>query len=446
MEFQKNIPDYEGNNPDSGIDLARAELYRKMSGPRILDGLKDRKDTIPKIEARENISLENIAAKAGVSLENLDNWLKDKIALFTKHLDGEVSYPSQEYFPLIDDLYNIFIFSQENPDAIGESPWLKSFQSFEEFCTYYCPNASPHTQAYLAHNIQKFVEWRVYPSREVSIRPGSASTIVSDNKLYMGKGNWTLMPEPFWDTPGSGSFVEEEVILEIISLIKNGYKEPDYSHASGSEALENIGKQQAILSAAEALKSGVKPKTGEFFSYINHDGNSVTGRDTGLESVYADHGGPRYGYHIIRWFDEFFINFGINKQHQEEFMAKTDFRYGHGENRKDLSADWGGEGILIGNKVPLSSIDYVYYWKLYHDVIKKWADKNLPGINLISLEAAQVLEKYGNSINTIALQEGITPEEAWAKLIEISKTETHRREVLPQSEYSIEFVNSENVG
>ena len=68
MEFQKNIPDYEGNNPDSGIDLARAELYRKMSGPRILDGLKDRKDTIPKIEARENISLENIAAKAGVSL------------------------------------------------------------------------------------------------------------------------------------------------------------------------------------------------------------------------------------------------------------------------------------------------------------------------------------------------------------------------------------------
>ena len=115
---------------------------------------------------------------------------------------------------------------------------------------------------------------------------------------------------------------------------------PDYTHATGSIALSDLAKQKAILSAGELQRQNHTIKTGEQYSMLK--------TADGLESVYVDPGGPRYGYHVMNWFDEYPVTFGINAKQQAKFLQSIGFHYPNGSFFLDLHTD--GEQI-IGPKV-----------------------------------------------------------------------------------------------
>jgi len=394
-----------GENKEETHPESREEYGSDLVNTRILEMWREHKDKVQGLIQIEKMSPEEIASKEGINSGNLDSWLHGRAVKFSEGMGDEII---RKYDPLTEDLYNLFAYSKENPSALEKYPWLKNLRSFEDFCSEYCPQATAHGKALMAADIQSFMELMVHPSRE--------RRDYSDGKeknIYMADGNWILLPNYDY-SEGTEHLAEKGVILEIIDLIKRGYHQPDYSHQTGSVALEGIGKQQAILNAREVLKKNAEIKTGEFNSCLG----SRTEGNKGHESVYADIRGPYKGYNTIRWFDEYFIGFGINKKRQEKFLKSTDFRYKLSDGSEGLSQDFGIEGTLIGHKVPLSAVDTVYCWKKYYDEMKDWAAKNCPHASLASLEAVQILQKYGNIVNTMALQEKISPEEAWAKLLE----------------------------
>jgi len=46
-----------------------------------------------------------------------------------------------------------------------------------------------------------------------------------------------------------------------------------------------------------------------------------------------------------------------------------------------------------------------------------WIQKNCPQAKLVSLEADEILRSYDHKVNKMALQEGISAEDAWKKLL-----------------------------
>ena len=97
-------------------------------------------------------------------------------------------------------------------------------------------------------------------------------------------------------------------------------------------------------------------------------------------------------------------------------MEGTGVRYGYGNDPKTVSRDLGSEGVLIGHEVPLSAVDVVYCWKKYEPQMVDWVKEFCPRARVISIEAAEILRKYGSVMNEISLQENISPVEAWGKL------------------------------
>jgi hypothetical protein len=49
--------------------------------------------------------------------------------------------------------------------------------------------------------------------------------------------------------------------------------------------------------------------------------------------------------------------------------------------------------------------------------MEEWAKKNCPQARVISLEAVDVLAECDDQVNRIALQEGISVEDAWKKIL-----------------------------
>lgn len=190
-------------------------------------------------------------------------------------------------------------------------------------------------------------------------------------------------------------------------------KNDDYSNLD----IYNIDSWGADLSFRELVE--MKVSTGEHVSYINQSsGTPVAGGRYGLNSVYASKGGYRPGYCHINWFDEYYVAFGINKQKQDDFLSKIGFKHDFGSTAESEShfLDMGSEGVEIGNEVPLSTVETIYYWKRNQEEMTVWAQKNCPSAKLISIEASEILTSHGYIINKIAEQEKISVEEAWEKI------------------------------
>jgi len=377
-------------------------------------GYEDRVSKAPEIILRKVLSPEEVATREGVAINELEAVIGTKIRQFAERCGKTCTYPDFEYWPLLEEMYCLFL-SARSGEYKESIPWVDRFNSFDSFEKHFCPEITPKGRVFMKHNIQTFLEYGAHTERFLHISLEGRGHFDSSLGFFEASGSWSVLPEESgWDD--IYYFAEEATMREIVELIRSGYREPDYSHATGSSALKNIGKSGAILSSNEAKKEGVEISTGEFVSFNN---DIPLAERRGLSSVYVDRGGPRYGYHSINWFDEYFVNFGISKEKQDSFMRTTDFRYGlMGEGDEKLSADFGGEGAVIGPKVPLESVNFVYCWKKYQEQTEEWKNTFCPHAKVISYEAASVLSQFGRSVNAMAIEQQMRPEDVWLKLCE----------------------------
>jgi len=265
------------------------------------------------------------------------------------------------------------------------------------------------------------VETIVNQEKIISTHPNYWFGVDKDGvrETYNNDSDWVLLPDEYYGLDVF-EFADREVVAEVIKLIKSKYHHSEFTHASGSAALAGIEKSGAILSAQDVESEGMKVATGEHVSYVSSEtGNPVAGGRYGLGSVYASKNGPKYGYHHVNWFDEYYIAFGINKQKQEDFLRQIGFKYewASSKDKPALTLDMGSEGVEIGNKVPLNNVEIVYCWKKHQKEMDAWIQKNCPQAKLVSLEADEILRSYDHKVNKMALQEGISAEDAWKKLL-----------------------------
>jgi len=395
METQK-----QNNNEESGDENFRGLWQNHESYAQ----------KAPEIISRKVLTPEEMAKKEGFVLTEMEPVIKKKVEEFSEHCGKTCGYPDYEYWPLLEDMYFLYLASSAKEYS---GSWVESFRSFDSFAEHFCPEATAHARVFMKYNIQSFLETTVHPEQFLRISPDGRREYDPKDGFFESEGDWVVLPENgYGDTY---HFVEEKIIHEVADLIWGGYRQPDYSHATGSSALNNIGGNGAILSSNEAKKENVTVSTGEFVSY----NSGVPYKNKGLNSVYADRGGPRRGYHFFNWFDEHYISFGISKEKQDEFMRTTDFRYGlRGEGEEKLSADYGSEGVVIGHKVPLQSVEFVYCWKKHQKEMEEWKNKFCPQAKVISYEAASALSEFGSAVNAIAREQQIKPTDAWMKLTE----------------------------
>lgn len=386
----------------------------------ILEQYERFKNVPPNIIYKNPLSLSEIAQKEGCEISSLESDIKTKVEEFAEKMKKECGSPSEQYVNLIDSLYNLYLQSK-NPELVKEYPWLSSLNSYEEFANHFCPQATPNAHSFIKKNLRCFVEMIVNQEKSLEISPRSWYGVNKDGirEIYSADNNWMLLPSEYYNS-GAFDYADREVISEIKELLKSGYRRSAFTHSSGSAALPGIAKSGSILSAQDVEREGIKIATGEHISYVSSEsGIPVAGGKYGLGSVYASKDGPTYGYHHLNWFDEYHVAFGINKEKQEEFLRQIDFKYewASSEDNPARTLDLGSEGIEIGNRVPLSNVEIVYFWKRHQTEMELWVKENCPQAKLISLEAANVLKDNDHKINKIALQEGISVEEAWGKIL-----------------------------
>ena len=396
------------------------EEHEDTPRPSVFEDLAFRREHAPRIEKRMPLAPEEISRREGVELSELEGKMKERAVEWAQWAEKNRITPSKEdYAGFIDELYGLYRYATETKELPNDLAWTQYIKRFETFCSHFCMTAATKdAKKGMMGNLRTFVERLQHPQRILELHPreyewgGDKQWVHEGQKeIYEADGDWVLLPYVYSSFSGdSYTFTDASVVREIIELLKSGYHSPDYSHATGSAALGAIGGSGAILSAREAVKRGAKPKTGEYATYMDYQGE-------GLRSVYANQGHPQYGYHGVNWFNEFFVGFGINKERQERALDEAGFNYAKEGEPKQLSQDWGSEGVVIGNAVPLDAIDNVYYWKKYEREMEEWTAKNCSQAKPVSLEAVEILGSHGNFMNEAALREGVAPVEMWEKLL-----------------------------
>jgi len=367
----------------------------------ILRELKTRKRLAPAITIKPHLSIDEMAQIEGINGNGLEFYIRGEIASF--EMDMRVDSLSRDdeanpgYTSLIDDMYNLYVTAR---NAGASAPdFIRAFLTFDDFVKTFCHDATPTSRAFMKRHVDRFIQEYVHPQR--------LATITQSVQFYQAEGEWRLMPSFTQFNDDYFNYVECEVLYEVQKLIESGYREPSYTHCAGMAALEGISRHNAILSAQEALDLGEPILTGEFAFLKSSLNGECTTRKMGHTSVFATHGGPmRSRYCNSNWFDESDLAFGINKKRQETFMKSTNIRYC---DRRQLYFDNGGEGILIGHRVPLSAVEYVYCFKRFQSAIENWSMYKCPAARVVSFEAAHTLAVYEKIIAQIAKQENVSP-------------------------------------
>lgn len=402
----------------SGKNAGRESLNPSKERPSLWKRYEARRAQMPVVIPRAPLSIEQICEREGATVKTLEPILRTRFESWEQDMRNALSYPDLESLPLLETMYSLSLLAnryREDDATVAAIPWIRNFCSFDSFVGHFCPHATPNARAYMMKNIQIFTEVLIHPSRLLEIPVRSNPDWGNLNEIYTAGGTWKLAPMYFYD--GGFDLIERSVIAEIIELLESDYREPDYAHTTGSAALNGIAEHATLLSGEEAVKRGTAPTTGEHVSYIQLDSGLSVSAGAGNSSIYVHHGPPVHNYHVLRWFDEHPVAFGINKERQEAFLEGTTFRYGHDTEPKTLSKDHRSEGVVIGHMVPLTAVDYVYCWKLRQEEMQIWVAKHCSHTKVVSLEAACALFLRKKSVNAIAAEERIAPIDVWRRVL-----------------------------
>lgn len=402
----------------------RAEIDAERREQSVLEALPIRELLTKRLELAPRLSrlpvrsLPELAEAFGATPETMADAVRRQLEEYASSVSESSPQPEEEDLPLFERMYELSVLARDASERT-RVPWLGSFRSFETFRRAYLGNVSQRQVTMLRCQIMYATEHRVRPERVMLLRTGPRHSWQKRDRSFEASGSWALLPNRVERFKDEFEFVESGVLNEIVSLLESGYRPSDYSHASGSAALWAIGRQGVIRSSAELIQRGRPPRTGEAGGG-RHQG--------GLWNVYGDRGVREFGsYNTISWFDEYFVTFGINGARQEEFLntlGPEDWRVSAYESLlgpgwdvgKGKIVDFGGEGNLLGPRVPLSSVDTVYAWKSGESDVRAWLARFAPHARFVSLEANATLQRSGPLVNALAIQEGLSPADAWRSL------------------------------
>ncbi len=394
-------------------------VHQSLDALPIRELLAKRVELAPRIIRTPRRTMDQLAEQVGATRETMGEVLRASIAEYVARSSDCLPQPEDEDLPFFELLYELSLNAKQT-ETVQQDSWLKAFVSFDAFRETYLAGVDRRKVAMLRSQIEVATQKCVRPQRFVTLRVGGRGGYWNDREnFYEAAGTWALLPNKTEYFNRQFQFVEVSVIDEIVQLLRAGYKPSEYSHASGSAALSDIGQRGMLLSSAELSGEGAAVKTGEAGDARHGDG---------LWNVYGDRGIRGEGsYNTIAWFDEYFVTFGVNAERQEAYLqtlAPEDWKSGFYESLigpmwetgKGKIVDFGGEGNLLGPRVPLTALDAVYAWKANEAEVRAWIRQFAPQAKFVSLEAVQALSSGGSYVNALAIQEGLTPDVAWESL------------------------------
>jgi hypothetical protein len=274
-----------------------------------------------------------------------------------------------------DILYNLHVLGNQTPLA---APWLQHLRGFDTFVAHFCPQANRATQAELIRIIKGFIRKVRPPMLLRNYELESSGRFGTARAIYSSPGSWVKLRH---------CWVDKRVLEEALAWARTGIPKPEelFVHGTGTAAMESFAKHKAISSAAVALRRGDKVRTGEYVSYIGHDGQTpATVGAGGHVHVYASHKGlSSASYTTQRWFDEVPVTFGISVRNQRVYNEVL------GVNLSYYGAQ---EGIVIGANVPFENIVAISAPKEYEERIRGWIGEHCRHARFVSYEAAELLE------------------------------------------------------
>src|SRR5258708_1925918 len=212
--------------------------------------------------------------------------------------------------------------------------------------------------------------------------------------IYEAGGDWVTIPTiPYYKAKIVDASVWKEIQALLYQPSENTLSSYDFIyHATSSDALPEIFKQRAILSAEEQQKRGKRPITGAFsVEASNKD-------DIGRSGVYAGTHVDLLPYAPLRWFDEYTVYFKINPTKVREYIKQNNIKttiWNHGNDPET------GSGIMLGPIIPLSCVDSVYCWKKYQTSLEQTTGATELHIHTHSLEATVVYEEDGQELRKL---------------------------------------------
>ena len=192
----------------------------------------------------------------------------------------------------------------------------------------------------------------------------------------------------------SGDYVTTEVLDEMEQILEgNTPWKCDYYHTTRSAALPSIGKKKAIVSARTLEEEGTRPITGEYCEKTDRKGKPTTIGGKGLLSVYVSRSSEIFGYSFISWFDQYGVGFGINRERLARYYEDNDMKLIEHES-------YGGDGIPLGEIVPLDCVDIIYCNFVDKTKVEEWIEQSNLHCRVVSAEASQLLNsnRSGNGV------------------------------------------------
>lgn len=356
--------DVHANERAKWLNMQREALDKLLTAPT--------QPFMPGRSTKDPKSIQEISDHAGIPTDALENHIRFEIEKFISKVENNGIYYYNEFDDLADNLYNIFLESKKNtpPD------WIKNFDSFESFVSEFCPQTNKNTQSKLISQVENFFGTHIPPL--IKRKPDN-NELTDLTVAYNGTGNWVELPQ---------AWVDRSIVEEARRLLDSGFPEKNelFVHGTGSAAMTDFAKYQAIRSAALALETGSNVVTGEFVSYISHDGQtSVSGGKSGLKDVYTSESGLSSDcYTMQRWFNEFQVTFGISQNKQRAYNEAR------GIDRDYIN--WSNNGITVGPVVPLKNVVAISAQKENEKTVLSWIESHCPHAKFVSYEAAELLE------------------------------------------------------
>jgi len=312
-------------------------------------------------------SIEKIADECGVPVIALEEHIQNEMKSFCEKNATGTSSSTGEYMALMDNLYNLYMQSQDN-----QSPeWILNARDFDSFIAHFCPQANKKSQSRLIDQIEDFCRQHLPPM--VRFTSGEVKPV------YNGQRNWVKFP---------AALVDMQVVDEARQLVNEGFieKEKLFVHGTGSAAIANFAKNQAIWSASLAIQSGDKVVTGEYTSHISGDGKtSVGGGASGLGDIFTSREGlSSASYTMRRWFNETPVTFGISEEKQRKYNDARNIKRSYTESSE--------EEVTVGPIVPLENVVAISAPKASEARIRSWISAHCPHAKFVSYEAATILE------------------------------------------------------
>lgn len=336
---------------------------------------------------KDEPSLGQLLASEGVKASGLPGKFARKVRECFQYADKNSSIIDTDLNPQIEFIYKVWHATRDIPCGHELATFSRGLDSFDSFLKQYGQGQSRQAVGNLMQRIDVFVRTELNILKLVDVFPEGHRRRRLNSGIYNYEGDWIRLPGSRYYVEES-RFADREVLQEIVATLDRT-RSAGLFHATGSAALEGIGRHGAILSARRARELGEPIKTGEYNTYIGWNGFSVSGGEGGLGNVYTL-GSLSTSYALVRWFDEFDVVFGLSRERMERYLRDE-----KGHDKFYLS-DFAGEGIRVGPEAPLKLVETVNTEVSFVPFMKNWVDKHAPHIQVRSLEADDLRNSEGS--------------------------------------------------